>query len=140
LVDRCATGIFELDEEQHIVRPLTSVNTLCETAVVDDIYEDHKHRMWIATAGKGLLCLDASGKILKRYTFQDLWGRNVEKFVRCAREHCSGSKWKLAVLDENQGKFVPFHTDYNWLDIRDVIRSKEGRLYVATYGQDSLRR
>ncbi|WP_279179956.1 hybrid sensor histidine kinase/response regulator transcription factor [Bacteroides acidifaciens] len=129
-------GIFELDEEQHIVRPLTSVNTLCETAVVDDIYEDHKHRMWIATAGKGLLCLDASGKILKRYTFQDLWGRNVRKI----REDAQGNivvvvNGKLAVLDENQGKFVPFHTDYNWLDIRDVIRSKEGILYVATYGQ-----
>ena len=128
-------GIFELDEEQQIVRPLTAINTLCETTVVDDIYEDHKHRIWIAIARKGLLCLDASGKVLKRYTSQDLWGRNVGM----VREDAEGNivvavNGRLAVLDEEHECFVSLQSAFEWLIIRDMFLGKDGTFYVATYG------
>lgn len=129
-------GLFEVDEKKMVVRPLTNMNILCETDAVDDIYEDHKHRIWIAIAGKGLVCVDASGKVLKRYTPKDLSGTHV----RVIREDGEGNiviavGGTVAVLDDDTEKFIRLHRGSNWLDIRDMILSKEGILYVATYGQ-----
>ena len=108
---------------------------------VHSLYEDNKHRMWVAITGTGVACYDNSGntpKLIRCYTTADgLSDIAVQSVILDSTGRiCVGTNRGLSVFDEKSQKFLNFrYSNKARGDIfveNAVCNLSDGRLAIGT--------
>ncbi len=113
-------------------------DTTKNSYIVQGIYEDRQHFIWLATEGGGLFKMDSTHRLIKRYTFADgLPTNNLYRILEDEKGNLWISSLKGLICFDPRTEAIRTYTKSNGLitdqfNYNSAYRAPDGKMYFGT--------
>lgn len=131
-------GIYKIDKQNRSASLLKKIVKLSCSEKIGRVYEDNHRNVWVSTDDKGLVCINASGKVIGKTQFNWLPNSKVTNFLEDNQDNLFITvEGRLFIRHGGKGSFVLFNTPKGY-DIRCIEKRRNGSILVGTYSNGIL--
>ena len=137
LIITSGRGIFTVDKQKQTAIFSKELSDACGNYLLSCIYEDSKHRIWIGSDNKGLVCINPKTNKSLKYTTPAIASSSITGVL----EDHNGKLYMstasdVEIFDEKTNHFSPIkYVGLEKLIICNMSIDKKGDIFVGTDGQ-----
>jgi signal transduction histidine kinase/ligand-binding sensor domain-containing protein/DNA-binding response OmpR family regulator len=126
-------GIFSIDPITMKAKSLKQINTLCGTLYSQYVFEDHLHRLWIATPNGIMIMISADRKHFKKIRLSI---NNEKTTITISEDNrfnlLIATITNLFLWNEKTKSFICIkNTDHTWSSINNLVCCRNGSIIVC---------